>query len=125
MKIIEKRHKVFVIDDDCTSRILVSEILTEANVTIIECGCGEDAILLFKKHFTDIVMVLLDIELPRCNGWDLGKQFRDMKPEVVIIAVSAIWPDELALGCKESGFDGLVSKPFDINKFRELVTSYL
>jgi CheY-like chemotaxis protein len=103
----------------------MSEILEGANVTIIECGCGKEAISLFKQHCADLVLVLLDINLPRCNGWDLAKQFRKIKPGVPIIAVSAIAPYELATKCREAGFDAYISKPFDIDEFLKMVKGYL
>jgi hypothetical protein len=48
-----------------------------------------------------------------------------MKTEVIIIAVSAIPAEELAMGCRVGGFDGFISKPFDIDVFLERVTGYL
>jgi CheY-like chemotaxis protein len=64
MDIVKKFNKILIIDDDCSSRILISEILADANVIIIECGCGKDVLSLFKQYCDDIVLVLMDIKLP-------------------------------------------------------------
>jgi PleD family two-component response regulator len=67
MEMSKGKPKIFVVDDDLANRILMSEILEGANVAIIECGCGREAVLLFQKHYADIVLVILDIQLPKCN----------------------------------------------------------
>jgi hypothetical protein len=43
-------HKLLLNDDDVSARLLIHDILEGANVTIIECGCGNEALDLFKKY---------------------------------------------------------------------------
>jgi CheY-like chemotaxis protein len=125
MKTDISRQKLLIIDDDDATRLLITEIFEETNVTIIECESGKKAISLFKQHCDDIVLVLLDIRLPGCSGWELLKLFRKEKPLVPAIAISATAPSELAHNCKAAGFNAFVSKPFDMNEFVETVNEYL
>jgi two-component system, cell cycle sensor histidine kinase and response regulator CckA len=125
MDIVKKSSTILIVDDDCSSRMLVSEILEGANVVIIECGCGKDALDLFERYQKDINMVILDIKLNDCNGWELLQQFKVMKPDAGVMVVSAIIPEELASCCKAAGVNLFLSKPFDINEFLELITSNL
>jgi len=100
--------KLLIIDDDEPTRILIRDILEGANVTIMECGCGNEALCLFKKYAWEFDLVLLDIHLPGCMGWELLKQFRQMNPLVPIIAVSAILPEALKENCSMVAFDAYI-----------------
>jgi CheY-like chemotaxis protein len=119
------KNKSLLIDDDPSSRLLITEILEGANVNIIECGCGNEAISLFRLHRVEIVLVLLDIKLSDCSGWELLHLFRLEKPEVPAIAISAIPPTELSFQHKTAGFNAYLSKPFDMDEFLTLVRPYL
>ena len=92
-------RKLLLIDDDEPARLLIRDILEGANVTIIECGCGNEALDLFKKYAWELDLVLLDIRLPDCNGWELLKQFKLVNPLVPFVAISATSPAELAERC--------------------------
>ena len=87
-----KNLKLLLVDDDEASRILIRDILEGANVTILECGCGIEAMELYKKYAWELDLVLLDIRLPDCNGWELVRQFRLINPLVIFIAISATSP---------------------------------
>ena len=119
------KPKLFLVDDDPSSRLLITEILEGANVNIIECGCGKEAISLFREHREEIVLVLLDIKLSDCSGWELLHLFRLEKPDVPAIAISAISPSELSYQHKAAGFNGYLSKPFDMDEFLVRVRPYL
>jgi CheY-like chemotaxis protein len=118
-------RKILIVDDDKASRILITEILEGANVVIIECGCDKEAISLFEQYYDDIELVLMDIKLPGCDGWELLKQFRKVKPSIKAIAISAMFPSELACGSRAAGFNAYISKPFCIDDFSELINSYI
>jgi|ERR1035437_2801846 CheY-like chemotaxis protein len=117
--------KLLLIDDDEANRMLIRDILEGANVTIMECGCGIDALDLFKKYAWEFNLVLLDIHLPDCNGWELLKQFKLINPLVIFVALSAISPAELVKRCSRGEIDAYISKPFDIGEFKKLVDMFL
>jgi CheY-like chemotaxis protein len=117
--------KLLLIDDDEANRILIRDILEGANVTILECGCGNEALDLFKKYAWELDLVLLDIRLPDFNGWELLRQFRMINPLVIFVAISAILPAELGRRCKMGEIDAYVAKPFDIGEFKRLVFMFM
>jgi two-component system, repressor protein LuxO len=116
-----KLPKLLLVDDDPSTRLLIHEISEGAKVSIIECGSGKEAISLFKEHGDDIALLLLDIKLKDCTGWELLGQLREMKPFVPAIAISAMAPGEIAKEYKKTGFDAFLSKPFEIEELIWLV----
>jgi len=119
------KRKILIVEDNEATRILIKEVLEHLNVTIIESGCVEEALNLFKTYSNEIALVLLDLRLPGCDGCELLKQFRQINSSVPSIAISALSPAELAAKSKAAGFNEYMSKPFDIDEFNRIVSSYL
>ncbi|HEY4789198.1 MAG TPA: response regulator [Bacteroidales bacterium] len=118
-------QKILLIDDDEATRILINEILNDSNIYVIETGCGKEGLNLFKKHSEEIDLVLMDIKLPDCMGWDLVRQFRTANMDVPIVALSAINKNELKEKAEIFGFSSYLSKPFDIEDLERIVRFYL
>jgi len=118
-------QKILLIDDDEATRILINEILNGSNIYVIEAGCGNEGFNLFKKHSEEIDLVLLDIKLPDCMGWELIRQFRTENQFIPIIALSAINKNELKEKAEVFGFSSYLSKPFDINELEQIVKFYM
>lgn len=125
MKLCSAKRIILIVEDNEAARILIKEILEHLNVTFIETGWAEEAISLFYTYNTEIALVLIDLRLPNWDGCELLKQFRKINPMVPAIAVSALRPIELAARAKLAGFEGWMEKPFDIEEFLKLVSSYL
>ncbi|MFH0843315.1 MAG: response regulator [Bacteroidota bacterium] len=121
---ISFRDKLLVIDDDKATRLLIKELMRDTGVTIIETGCGAEAIELFKKYCREIFLVILDIRLPVHDGWTLLKEFRQTDPYLPVLVVSAIMPYELAIKCEMEGVLLYMSKPFMIEKLIQMIRLY-
>ncbi len=121
----ENNRKLLIIDDDKASRILIHTILYGTTITIIDADSGKEALRLFKQCPEEIGLVFLDIRLPDCEGWGLIKPLRSENPQVLIVALSAINPDDLEQRCKEEGLEAFLSKPVSIKKVRSFVDFYL
>lgn len=118
------RLKLLIVDDDETSRILITEILIDEPIDIVESRNGKEALYLYEKFSKELVLVFLDIKLPDCCGWELINQLRSKNTLVPIIALSATSPKELEDKTKSSGFTSYLSKPFDIDNLIQIVNFY-
>lgn len=117
---------ILIIDDNDVSRILLKEIFGDINdVSFLESPDGKEAIALFREHIDTIDMVLLDIRLPGCDGWDVIKIIKLEKPSIPVIAISAMHPLELSTRYAVAGFDNYLTKPICVEEVRSLVLSYL
>ncbi len=111
---------ILIVDDEKINRVLIKKIISRINdkkITIIEAETGSEAVSLLEKHKFDVV--LLDLLLPDVNGTTLIKKILQNNKEIKLFIVSA-------LSKKEAGLNGLlsknvkyISKPFDINFFKE------
>ncbi|MDY5576988.1 MAG: response regulator transcription factor [Lachnospiraceae bacterium] len=102
--------KVLVVDDEPRMRKLVKDFLVKKDYKVIEAGDGEEAIDLFFKD-KDISLVILDVMMPKMNGWQVCREIRKYS-RVPIIMLTAKSSEEDELTGFECGADEYVSKPF-------------
>lgn len=102
--------KVLVVDDEVRMRKLVKDFLVKKDYKVIEAADGEEALEIFFKD-KEISLVILDVMMPRMNGWDVCKEIRKFS-KVPIIMLTAKTSEEDELTGFECGADEYISKPF-------------
>ena len=122
---VRSTARLFIVDDDLTTRILISDMLDVTGIGIIESDCGTEAFEIFKRRRHEIGLILLDIYLPGFDGWKLISLIRQIDTQIPVIAISAILPFELAERYRAAGFNNYMSKPFDMIRLKEIILSYL
>ena len=102
--------KVLVVDDESRMRKLVKDFLTKENYEVLEAGDGEEALEMFfdKK---DIGLVILDVMMPKVDGWEVCKEIRQYS-KVPIIMLTARGNERDELNGFDLGVDEYISKPF-------------
>ena len=102
--------KVLMVDDESRMRKLVSDFLTRKGYQVIEAGDGEEAIDKFYED-NNISLVILDVMMPKMNGWDTCRQIRK-NSNVPIIMLTAKSDEASELNGFDCGADEYISKPF-------------
>lgn len=75
--------KILVVDDEARMRKLVKDFLTNKGFQVIEAGDGEEAVDIFFAD-KDIALVLLDVMMPKMDGWEVLKTIRKYSQVPVI-----------------------------------------
>ena len=102
--------KVLMVDDESRMRKLVSDLLTKKGYIVIEAGDGEEALDRFYAD-KDISLVILDVMMPKMNGWDVCREIRK-NSKVPIIMLTAKSDESSELNGFECGADEYIAKPF-------------
>jgi CheY-like chemotaxis protein len=89
-------EKLLVAEDNDTVRTLTSNLLQENGYTVIEASHGDDAIRRFMEHADDIRLLLLDVIMPKKNGWEVYDTIRKIRPDVRVIFMSGYTADVFA-----------------------------
>ena len=105
-----ERLKVLVVDDEERMRKLISDFLKIKDFDVIEAGDGDEAV---DKFFSDkeIALIILDVMMPKMNGWDVLKTIREHS-KVPVIMLTARSEEQDELKGFEYGADEYISKPF-------------
>lgn len=102
--------KILVVDDEARMRKLVRDFLVRSNFEVIEAGDGEEALDLFYSE-KDIALVILDIMMPKIDGWGVCREIRESS-KVPIIMLTAKGDESDELNGFDMGADEYISKPF-------------
>ena len=102
---------VLIVDDESRMRKLIKEFLMQKNYKILEAGDGEEALRIFQENEEKISVILLDVMMPKLDGWSVLRQIRQTS-KVPIIMLTARGEEQDELFGFELGVDEYISKPF-------------
>ena len=105
------QDKVLIVDDDMSIRKLMSKVITSNDLIPIAVNNGEEAIKLLKA--STFQLVLLDINLPGIDGFQVLKQIRYLGQSTPVIIISGRTEDYDALYGLDLGADNYIYKPFN------------
>ena len=102
--------KVLVVDDESRMRKLVKDFLVKKDFEVLEAGDGAEALDVFFAE-KDIALVILDVMMPKMDGWEVCREIRKQsKTPIIMLTARSDERDEL-LGF-DLGVDEYISKPF-------------
>jgi two-component system cell cycle response regulator CpdR len=82
-----------VVEDDVLQRELVTTLLEESDMTVIECGSAEDALRLLEKLRGSVSMMFTDVNLTgKIDGIELSHFARQCHPNIHVIVTSGLKP---------------------------------
>ena len=103
-------QKILVVDDEARMRRLVSDFLEREGFEVLEAEDGEKAMDLFYSS-KDIALVILDVMMPKMDGWQVLREIRESS-QVPVIMLTARADEKDELRGFELGVDEYVTKPF-------------
>ena len=102
--------KILVVDDETRMRKLVGDFLKKSGYQVIEAADGSAALDIFFEQ-QDIALIILDVMMPKMDGWQVCKELRAYsKVPIIMLTAKSEERDEL-LGF-ELGVDEYITKPF-------------
>lgn len=102
--------KILVVDDEARMRKLVRDFLIKKDYEVIEAADGQEAVDIFFEQ-NDISLVILDVMMPKMDGWEVLKEIRAYS-KIPVIMLTAKGDERDELKGFDSGADEYISKPF-------------
>ena len=102
---------ILVVDDEQRMRKLIKDFLTAKGYSILEAEDGEKALQVYEENKSKITLILLDVMMPKLDGWSVLRQIRQ-ESKVPIIMLTARGEEQDELFGFELGVDEYISKPF-------------
>lgn len=103
--------KVLIVDDEMRMRRVITDYLRIKGYDTVEAGDGAEALERFFQEQPDLV--LLDVMMPRMDGWEVCRRIR-AKSRVPVIMLTAKGEEEDELQGFQLGVDEYISKPFSL-----------
>lgn len=116
---------VMVVDDSITVRKVTSRLLERHNMQVLLARDGVDAVALLQEHRPDVM--LLDIEMPRMDGFELARHMRSMADlrDIPIIMITSRTGDKHRKLATELGVKRYLGKPYQESDLLENIYSVL
>lgn len=103
---------ILVVDDEERMRKLIKDFLNNKGYYILEAEDGEKALEVYEENQSKIMLILLDVMMPKLDGWSVLRQIRQKNKDVPIIMLTARGEEQDELFGFELGVDEYISKPF-------------
>ena len=103
-------NKILVVDDESRIRKIIRDFLVREGYVVCEAEYGEAALDIFCSN-NDIDLIIMDVMMPKMDGWQLCKEVRKLS-KVPILMLTAKSEEQDELKGFELGVDEYISKPF-------------
>ena len=102
---------ILIVDDESRMRKLIKDFLKVKGYHILEAEDGEKALEIFETEGNKINLILLDVMMPKLDGWSVLRQIRQTS-KVPIVMLTARGEEQDELFGFELGVDEYIAKPF-------------
>ena len=102
--------KILVVDDESRMRKLVHDYLSREGYEVFEAGDGEEGLKVFYEQ-KDLALVILDVMMPKLDGWEVLKEIRESS-QIPVIMLTAKGDEDDELHGYSLGADEYLAKPF-------------
>jgi DNA-binding NtrC family response regulator len=117
------KARILIADDEEKMRRVLEIMLSQDGYRIAAAQDGLEALTAFEKHPCDLVIT--DLKMPRLDGLELIRKLRKVSPDVPVIVITAFGSVETAVAAMKEGAFDYVTKPFDREEIRVLVSKAL
>ena len=115
---LENRH-ILVVEDNKLNQMIKRKIIEKRNIICQVADNGMDAIKMVETNDFDVV--LMDIHMPGISGIEATQEIRKFKPDLPIIALTAVTIEENIDEFFRAGFSEIIPKPFKTEEFFEKI----
>ena len=117
--------RILIIEDNPINSELMAYLLRAFGHTILCAGDGEEGLQMAQGERPDLV--LCDVGLPKGDGCELARQFKSdpTLDGIPLVAVTASVMVEQRQKILAAGFDGFLTKPFEVENFVAQVEQFL
>lgn len=112
-------------EDEENNYEYVKEALKKTNISIIWVTNGEDAITSYTNNARDIDIILMDIQMPKLDGYEATRKIKAFDKDIPIVAQTAYANYEAKLFCFDAGCDSYIAKPYKAKDLIEILAKYL
>lgn len=112
---------VLIVDDEPKIREVMHRVLENAGFDVHTADDGQHGLEVFAQYSDGIVAVVLDLTMPRMDGLEFLRQFRQIAPRVPAMVMSGYSETEVSTQFAGMGVNGFIQKPFEPFVLVELV----
>ncbi|MBN1932012.1 MAG: response regulator [Desulfobacterales bacterium] len=125
VKNTESKETVLLVDDEEITQEVAQEILTVMGYKVLIAKGGHDAIEAYKKHCSNIGLVILDMVMPNMGGKEVYERLKKINPEIKVLLSSGYSLNGEATAIMQRGCNGFIQKPFTMKELSQSMRTIL
>ena len=120
------KRKILIVEDNELNRDLLASIL-EDKYEIITADDGEKGLKILEKHYKELSLVLLDVQMPVCDGFEFLKRVKEdvFLSSVPIVVTTATNKLDTELTCLNLGAADFITKPYNSDIIRGRINNII
>ena len=118
---VGKGYTILVIDDEKMIREMASDILISLGYDVILAANGTEGIKIYEKNKEKINVVILDLIMPRMNGFTCYENLKRINPDVKVIVTSGVSEIKQKIEMERLGITAYIAKPFSLQSIAETI----
>lgn len=116
---------ILLVEDELLVRNSLRSVISSCGYSVLEAADGEEAVQVFRENAATVDLIILDMIMPKKNGWETLQEIRSIKPEIKNIFLSGYTADILdSKGINDSG-EILIMKPVNPPLLLEAIRNLL
>ncbi len=115
-----KKLRILLVDDEEIVRSMLSYTLSSRGHMVREAFNGRDAVEIYKRHWNEIDLVILDMIMPEMNGSETFREMKKLNPRIKAL-VSSGYSQEEVQAILDEGVTGFIEKPFEQHRLDALL----
>ncbi len=110
---------ILLVEDEALILKYCQEMIRSLDYEVIAAASGNEAIQIYKDHFAEIDLVILDMIMPGMDGYGVFRVLNEINPQVKVIITSGFTLDRRIDRILSSGPHGYLKKPYTLNELAE------
>ena len=116
---------ILLVDDEDMVLEVGARVLEKLHYAVLKAENGRDAVALFARRADQVVLVILDINMPGMSGRVVFEELRKLKPDVKVLLTSGFGLDGQTQELLASGGCDFIQKPFSIAALTQKLSKIL
>jgi len=116
---------ILLVDDEDMVLEVGARVLEKMHYAVLKAENGRDAVALFARYIDQVVLVILDMNMPGMSGEVVFEELRKLKPDVKVLLTSGYGLDGQIQKLLASGACGFAQKPFSIAALTQKLSGIL
>jgi len=117
------KGRILLVEDNELNRMVIKLLFKNTNIILDEAVDGIDGIEKFKQNKYDLI--LMDLHMPKMNGFEASKIIKQINPTIPIVVISADITAEVIEKLKKYEINDYLSKPINIEELYKLFRKFL
>ena len=110
--ILAEAHTILFVEDEERQLELMRMLLERTGYRVLTATDGAEAVEIHRRHKDEIAVVVLDLGLPKLNGWNAFQKMKEIAPTLKAILATGYISPEIESAMAGGEFSAVISKPY-------------